>query len=119
MKIKSIIFKTFDKIVERVKIEGIVLLGAGGNLQEWVSGITDCLHEEGIAISNDSSQLWRKAYSLCTSGGRTDLVLVLNEESTIDMGKLAAWRLRFGDASWVSDYVVSYADQHRKKRYEL
>jgi hypothetical protein len=28
------------------------------------------------------------------------------------MGKLAIWRLAFGNCSWISDYLVNYADQH-------
>jgi len=49
---------------------------------------------------------------LKTSGGRTDLVLMFNNGDALNVGKLAMWRLRYGDASWVSDYIVNYAKQH-------
>jgi hypothetical protein len=79
---------TFDKLPKAK--EGIVLMGAGGDLNEWVKGVI----------------------VLKTSGGRTDLLLVIPDSSTLQIGKLAMWRLRFGDASWLSDYKFNYADQH-------
>jgi hypothetical protein len=91
--------------------EGIVLLGAGGDINEWVEGVTGILFEEGIAASDVPSEVWNKWGTLTTSGGRTDLVLIWNE-GTLDLGKLAMWRLRFGDASWLSDYLVNYKQQH-------
>lgn len=91
--------------------EGIVLLGAGGNLTEWVNGITKMLNDENIVIGN-VSQLWENIFQLTTSGGRTDLVMIMNPNIKFNIGKLAMWRLAFGNCSWVSDYVVNYADQH-------
>ena len=91
--------------------EGLVLLGAGGDLNEWVDGITDMLHEQEIAVSSNPSQVWDGAYVTETTGGRTDLVLMFGTD-TLKIGKLAMWRLAFGDASWLSDYVVNYRDQH-------
>ena len=93
--------------------EGLVLLGCGGALTEWTNGVTKTLKEEGIAASADPEQEFGDCYELTTSGGRTDLLLLFKEEgSTLNMGKMAMWRLRFGDASWWSDYIVNYAGQH-------
>jgi len=50
---------------------------------------------------------------LTTSGGRVDLAFVFQEKTKIDMGKLAMWRLRFGDCSWITDYQINYANQHQ------
>ena len=51
-------------------------------------------------------------YVINTSGGRTDLVMIFKTKSQLDIGKLAMWRLKFRDATWLSDYVVNYRDQH-------
>jgi len=117
--IKKIGFKEFRGMVNKDKLEGLVLLGAGGNLDEWIDGVSGALVKEGIATGT-SEQLWGGYYLLKTTGGRIDLVLMFPGSSPrpkksggkIDMGKMAMWRLRFGDASWVSDYIVNYAKQH-------
>ena len=89
--------------------EGIVFLGAGGDLKEWVQGVTGELQNQGIV----SDMSWfDDVYTVTTSGGRTDLVFTFNRKHKINIGKLAIWRLEWGDASWVSDYLENYAGQH-------
>jgi hypothetical protein len=101
---------SFDQL--RSMGEGLVLLGAGGDLSDWINGVSGMLHEEGIAGSAKPADLWGGAYALTTTGGRTDLVLTFKEDSPLDIGKLAMWRLNFGDASWISDYIENYSSQH-------
>ena len=89
--------------------EGIIFLGAGGDLKEWVQGVTSELENQGIV----SDMSWfDDVYTVTTSGGRTDLVFTFNRKHKINIGKLAMWRLQWGDASWISDYLVNYAGQH-------
>ena len=92
--------------------EGIVLLGAGGDISDWVSGVTSVLAEEGVIPVNDIMGTWKQYGVLTTTGGRTDLVMIPNE-GVFDWGKGAMWRLKFGDCSWISDYITKYEDQHR------
>lgn len=92
--------------------EGIVCLGAGGDLSEWVIGVTNDLAAENIAPTHSVTKIWSETYELTTTGGRTDLVLVFNPEAKLNMKKMALWRLRFGDCSWISDYKVNYAKHH-------
>ncbi len=111
--------KTFEEIEElHGKDEGIVLLGAGGDLNEWIEGVGGILKDEGIALEGPSN--FGPFYELKTlpdgtpdSGDRTDLVMLFNEAVPgLEVGKLAMWRLAFGDCSWLSDYFVNYANQH-------
>jgi hypothetical protein len=92
-------------------IEGIVLLGTGGDIDEWIKGVTEGLNEENIA-QGTPMDLWNGFYLLSTTGGRKDLVLPFKEGAKIDMSKLSTWRLQFGDCSWISDYKVNYRKQH-------
>lgn len=96
--------------LEKQNIEGIVLLGCGGNLDEWVNGVTEVLCEEGISTSKKPSDVWNQVFLLTTTNGRRDLVL--SGLQNVDIGKLAIWRIGFGDCSWVSDYLVNYRNQH-------
>jgi len=110
---KEIDFSDFHKLARQDGFDGLVLLGAGGSLADWIKGVSDHLHEEGIASSSKPSDQWKDAYVLTTSGGRTDLALVFGDNGVLDVGKLAMWRLTRGsDASWISDYVENYKDQH-------
>ena len=95
------------QVVKEVQDEGLVMLGAGGDSQEWIDGVSGILVGEGIATPEFE---FKEAYLLKTTGGRTDLVLTF--DGNVDVGRLAMWRLRFGDCSWLSDYVVNYSEQH-------
>ncbi len=97
----------FNEIPQK---EGIVLFGAGGDLNEWIYGVTQELNENGIA-EGTPEEIWDGFYKLTTTGGRTDLVMPFKENAKIDLGKMAIWRLRFGDCSWISDYRYNYANQ--------
>ena len=99
---------SFPFFKERTKSqEGIVLLGCGGDHQQWIDGITDYLKNEKIAIENP----WDKVYLLTTSGGRYDIAFVFKMPYTFDMNKMVLWRMTWGDCSWISDYLVNYKKQ--------
>jgi len=115
-KVVDIPFNEFV-VMTQVNKEGIVLLGAGGDLDQWIEGVSGQLKEEEIATSGDPADLWEHTfYRLTTTGGRTDLAMIFKSSSNvIDIGKMAMWRLRFGDCSWISDYIVNYRNQHGVK----
>lgn len=105
-------FKCFINNNDNDSKEGIVLLGTGGDLNEWVEGVFNQLKEESIVTASSVEELFSNAIELKTTGCRTDLVLVFNNFDNINMGKMAMWRLRFGDCCWISDYIPNYSNQH-------
>ncbi|KKM74797.1 hypothetical protein LCGC14_1396810 [marine sediment metagenome] len=50
---KEVTFREFKSHAK--DLEGIVFLGAGGNIDEWIKGVSSHLHEEGIAASDKPS----------------------------------------------------------------
>lgn len=104
--IKESTFEEFKTISETD--EYLVFLGCGGDLMEWVNGVSQVLQDENIALSGFDIT---EALKVTTTGGRADLLMKF-DFNKVDIGKLAIWRIRFGDCSWLSDYVVNYADQH-------
>jgi hypothetical protein len=119
-------YNTFKK-ENKGKNEGIICLGAGGDTDEWINGITDLLVEEEIVkgdpkvemtmtshdmIENLKKDMWTGIYKLTTTGGRIDLAFIMNPEVSFDLGKMSIWRIKFGDCSWVSDYFDNYEDHH-------
>jgi len=102
--IETVPFKKFK--AETDNKEGIVCLGCGGELSQWVDGVTKVLNDEVIATGTPD-QLWDKVYKMETSGGRVDLAFVMSNTAQFNGGKMAMWRLRFGDCSWISDYKTN------------
>jgi len=113
--VKKAKFKFLQRVSKR-GLEGIVFLGAGGKLNQWVKGINDLWNKEKIGKGLIEDKMMG-LYVINTTGGyglgsRTDLVMIFKTKSQLNIGKLAMWRLKFGDATWLSDYVVNYRDQH-------
>ncbi|MGM9659933.1 MAG: hypothetical protein ACI3WQ_05000 [Faecousia sp.] len=93
-----------DQLRRMENQEGLILQGCGGDLQEWVDGINQMLTEEGIL---KKGARFEEAYTF-EHDGLTCLLFPFKEGMTIEMGKLAMWRLQthphFG-GTWLSDYV--------------
>jgi len=108
--------KSYEEFRElTVNEEGLVLLGCGGNLEEWVNGVSQVLLQNKCADTKEPEELFSNFIHLTTSGGRNDLALVFKKDAPIHIGIMvhigimAIWRLSFGNCSWISDYVVNYA----------
>ena len=105
MDIEEISIKTF---LERHSSDGgIVLLGTGGDLREWLDGVTAMLIEKDVAIGSTPNDLWSHCYVLDADRDCTKMILTLNPHATIDIGRLAIWRLQFGECMWISDYIAN------------
>lgn len=102
----------FNDFKEETKLkEGIVIMGAGGNIEEWITGITNLLKNENIVNKEIlEEELFTERFLLKTSGGRRDLALV-TDFNKVNMGMFAMWRLKFGSCSWISDYKENYSNQ--------
>ena len=94
---------TTDDLRRMSHTEGLILQGCGGDLGEWVTGISDILTQEGILLDGDTF----KDVSAFEHDGLTNLLFSM-ERVKLDVGKLAIWRLKshetFG-GTWLSDYV--------------
>lgn len=101
--------KDFSYINRPYRLDGLVFLGCGGEIDEWINGIIEILEKKSIATKTD----FEEPYIIETTGGRTDLVFEFANKNKIDFGKLAIWRIKFGGCSWISDYVVNYASHHK------
>ena len=101
MSIKSM---TVEEIRHLKNSEGLVLQGCGGSLTEWVDGINDLLTQSGILLEGS------KFHDCITfeNEGVTCLLFPFSEDTKLDMGKLAIWRLTTYESlggTWLSDYV--------------
>ena len=102
MKIKKITCSEVKEL-RNGKYEYLILQGCGGDLNDWVDGITKLFREQGII---DDSFSFDEVYTF-ENNNLTNLAFGLNSKK-INMGKLAPFRLiireDFG-AMWLSDYI--------------
>jgi len=93
-----------------VKDFSMVVLGAS-QPETWVKGIAELLVKEEI-VKCSAEKVFKSAAlikgNILGDEGRADLLLTFNIESEPAVGRLAMWRLRFGDVSWLEDFVVNY-----------
>ena len=94
---------TTDEVSNMTDMEGLVLQGCGGPLDEWVDGINQLLTEEGILRDGDT---FRDIY-VFEHDGLTNMLFNM-EDVNLDVGRLAIWRLQSHDTfggTWLSDYL--------------
>lgn len=113
MEVTPISFQEFKKIYDNTRRDGLVFLGAGGDLQDWIKGVPEYLLKEGIAISEKFEDSFQDAYVMTSSGGRIDLAFRFKQEYTLNLSKLALWRVRFGHCSWISDFFINYREHYK------
>lgn len=88
---------------------GLVLLGAGGDPHDWITGLSDLLVKKCDATLPVFSEAFLLTGNVKGSDGRTDLVLVFPDDTNINVGKLAMFRIQFGDASWIDDFICNHS----------
>lgn len=95
---------TAETLREMKGKEGIIFQGCGGDPQEWLDGINDLLTQAGI-LQNGSRFQNIESFQ---NGGLTNLLFPFEDGMSLDLGKLAVWRIQtheqFG-GTWLSDYV--------------
>lgn len=99
----SITIITTDDLRRMDDQEGLILMGCGGDLQEWLDGINEMLTEAGI-LQNES----RFENISCFQYGELTCLLYPFEDVDLNIGKLAMWRLQTHadlGGTWLSDFV--------------
>lgn len=94
---------TIDDLRQMADVEGLILQGCGGDPQEWVEGVNSILTQEGIL---QNGALFQDIRSF-QQDGQTNLLFLFGEVS-LDIGKLALWRLQTHDVFhgvWLSDFL--------------
>ena len=94
---------TTDDLRRMTDTEGLVLMGCGGDLQEWVDGINGMLTESGILLEGTKFE-----HVAAFQYGDITCLLYPFDDVKVDMGRLAMWRLHTHDhfgGTWLSDFV--------------
>ena len=112
---------TADDLRQMEDLEGPILQGCGGDIQEWVDGINGLFTEAGIL--QESSRF--ESVSVFQHDGLTNLLFPFAGVQ-LDVGKLAMWRLQthgqFG-GTWLSDYVPNrlggFVQERRPQRPKM
>lgn len=84
--------------------DGLILRGCGGDPQEWLDGINDLFHQEGILPKGERF----KNISVFQSGDLTCILYPFEGIKRLNVEKLAVWRICFQETFggiWLSDFV--------------
>ena len=103
MSVKSI---TTEDLRKMSNTEGLVLQGCGGELKEWIDGINGLFRRAGILL--EGSEFKEDDCYSFMNGDLTCLLFPFNDNVSIDLGKMAMWRLQTHSelgGTWLSDYV--------------
>lgn len=103
MSVKKI---TADDLRRMNGSEGLILQGCGGDLQEWVDGISEELAEKNILL--DGTKFKAENCRAFENGNLICLLFPFDDSVKVDTGRLAVWRLQTHDVfggTWLSDYV--------------
>lgn len=71
--------------------EGLIIQGCGGNPQEWVDGINELFTKEEILL--DGTKFGNDNCAVFENDGLTCLLYEFNDDTKVDIGKLAMWRI--------------------------
>ena len=97
--------------------EGLILQGCGGNPQEWVDGINDLFTKEGILL--DGTKFGDDNCAVFENNGLTCLLYEFNDDTKVDIGKLAMWRIGTHSdlgGTWLSDYTLNQSIDRTAQR---
>ena len=103
MSVKSV---NTEELRSMSSTEGLVLQGCGGELKEWIDGINGLFKRSGILLE-DSEFKEDDCYTF-KNGDLTCLLFPFSDDISIDLGKMAMWRLQTHQdlgGTWFSDYV--------------
>ena len=105
---KTLSQATLKEYLKENKIsEGLVVLGAGGDLQELVDVISKSIKDVPNLVENQNIDVITN--NIFKVEGEKDtityLVMELNPEAKINISMLAMWRLRMEGITWISDFV--------------
>ena len=86
--------------------EGLILLGCGGDPQEWIDGINELFTKQEILL--DDTKFNAENCAVFDDNGSTCILYPFSEDVNLNVGKLAMWRIgthsEFG-GTWLSDFV--------------
>ena len=113
----TIKYITIDDVKQMTDIEGLVLEGCGGDINEWVEGITEMLRDDEILLYGDTF----KNISVFNHNDITSMIFHMDDVS-LDYEKLPIWRLKtkadFG-STWLSDYLVNRLGINKEMSEEM
>lgn len=105
MEIKTINLEELKELRNK-DYEYLIFQGCGGDLNDWIDGVSNLLKDENIVPSDFRfNEVYKVENRNCTN-----LVFDLNNKD-INMGKLAIFRLQLREefgAMWLSDYIDNY-----------
>ncbi len=106
-------YTVFKNLVESTGVDGFVIYDVGGDMNDWIRGLTGSMYNSGVVKTDDPSEVWWGFYLMTCVPDRDDLVMIFNlgAPDIIDMQKFHNWRADKPKNCLVSQYLVQHAPQ--------
>ncbi|MEA2102330.1 MAG: hypothetical protein U9P80_07125 [Thermodesulfobacteriota bacterium] len=116
----NITFTAFKSLMDAIDADGLIIFDVGGDMDNWVKGITKSLFDAGISSSIKPEETWMGIFELIREDSRHDLAFVFtaNPPSNIDKKMMEKWRKDKPENVWISDYVHQHTPQYVKDEQE-
>ena len=102
-------------IIKMTNTEGLICLGTGGDLEEWVEGINEMMVEENVTTNK---KVFTDIYAF-EDGETTNLLFLFPEtKSEFNVSRLAMVRLQYDWMKWLSDYIGFESDYYEHEYEE-
>ena len=104
-------FTAFKLLVDAAEVDGFVVFDVGGDLHDWIEGLSRSLLNSGVALSKDPDEIWWGAFELVGEDERHDLALVFKDDGAAfhEMQLFNNWRADKPKNCLISQYLVRCA----------
>lgn len=103
---------TKDHVLEMRHKEGLVCLGTGGDLMEWLNGVNEILVENKVTTN---PRYFKEVFTFIDydmAEEPINCILFPFTNESLEMGRLAIVRLQYPWMKWLSDYIDNNNDDY-------
>ena len=104
-------FTAFKALVDATGLDGFVVFDVGGDMHDWVEGLSRSLFNSGVSVSKDPDDIWSGIFELVGEHDRHDLALIFKNDGAgfADMQSFHNWRSDKPKNCLISQYLVRCA----------
>ncbi len=112
----QISFTVFKTLIDSTGLDGFAVFDVGGDLNNWVCGLTGSMFNSKVVKSDNPSDVWWGLFVLTSDDDRQDLLMIFNlsDPEMVDMQALNNWRATKPKNCLISQYLTRCAPQFHK-----
>jgi len=104
-------YTAFKALIDGAAVDGFVVFDVGGDMHEWVVGLSRSLCSGGVCASQNPDDIWWGAFELVGEHDRHDLALIFKDDGAVftSMQSFSNWRADKPKNCLITQYLVRCA----------